>query len=107
MTVSITRGNTDETLEQIKDCLETYQRDYPKAQIELYRQNSVAVRVRIIDPRFARMTRADRVDSVWKYFEALSDEAQSDITMLVLLTRQEVSKSLANLEFEDPVPSML
>ena len=53
------------------------------------------------------MSKADRNDSVWKYFEPLSDESQGDISMLVLLTPSEVKKSIANLEFEDPVPSML
>ena len=106
MPVSIARGKTDQTLEQIKDCLESYQKNHPDAEISLYRQNSVSIRIRIIDPRFAGMSRADRSDSVWNYFESLSDETQSDITMLVLLTPAELSRSMANLEFEDPVPSI-
>jgi len=107
MAVSIARGKTDETLEQIKSCLERYQKDHPQAEISLYRQNSVSIRIRLIDPRFEKMSRADRSDSVWTYFEALSEEVQSDITMLVLLTPSEKRRSLANLEFEDPVPSLL
>lgn len=107
MPVTITRGTTDQVLEQIKDCLEDYQKDYPDAKIAIYRQNPVSVRVRIIDSRFAGMSRADRSDSVWKYFDRLSDEIQSDISMLVLLAPSEVDRSLGNLEFEDPVPSSL
>ena len=42
---------------------------------------------------------------MWNYFDSLSDEIQSDISMLVLLTPSEVKKSFANMEFEDPVPS--
>ncbi len=107
MSVKIARGKADEVLEQIKGCLERYQNDHPDAEISLYRQNPASVRVRIIDPRFVDMGRADRTDSVWKYFEGLSDEVQSDISMLVLLTSREMSRSMANLEFEDPVPSRL
>ena len=62
MPVSITRGKTDRILEQIKDCLESYQKNHPDAEISLYRQNSVSIRIRIIDPRFAGMSRADRSD---------------------------------------------
>jgi hypothetical protein len=105
--VSIARGMTDQVLEQIKRCLETYLKDHASAEISLYRQNSVSVRVRIIDPQFDRMSRADRSDLVWNYFDSLSDEVQSDISMLVLLTPSEVRRSMANLEFEDPVPSLL
>jgi hypothetical protein len=53
------------------------------------------------------MYRSERVDSVWKYFESLSDETGSDISMLVLLSPGEVKRSLGNLEFDDPVPSTL
>ena len=49
----------------------------------------MSVRVRIIDPAFREMSRADRSDLVWNYFDALSEEVQSDISMLVLLTPSE------------------
>jgi hypothetical protein len=107
MSVSIIRGETDQVLEQIRDALDRYLKDHPDAQIDLYRQSSVSVRIRIIDPGFTRMNRIDRNDSVWEYFVALPDDAQSDISMLVLLAPAEVKRSMANLEFEEPVPADL
>ena len=80
------------------------------ARIDLYRQNSVSVRVRIIDPDFAGRSKIDRSKEVWKYLNSLSDEIQSDLGALILLTTEETRKSIksiANLEFEDPIPSSL
>jgi hypothetical protein len=107
MSVSINRGGTDEVLEQITSVLDRYEDKHPDSQIDLYRQNSVSVRIRIIDPRFAKMSVVDRHDSVWKYLDSLSEETQGDISMLVLLAPTELGRSMANLEFEDPVPSTI
>ena len=51
------------------------------AQIDLYRQNKVSVRVRIIDPDFASQDRIERHKYVWKYLDSLDDESLSDITV--------------------------
>ena len=53
------------------------------------------------------MSKKERNDLVWDYLDTLSDDAQADISMLVLLAPTEVEKSMGNLEFEDPVPSVL
>ena len=87
--------------------LRTYEQDHPQSQIELYRQNPVSVRVRIVDVDFAGLEKAERHQTVWAYFDCLSEEEQSDISMLVLLTPKETARSMANLEFEDPVPSII
>jgi stress-induced morphogen len=107
MAIRVPRGESDASLESIKKALQSYQEDHPSAEIELYRQNSVSIRIRIIDPDFAGINRAERNDKVWKYLDAISDDEQGDISMLVLLTPDETSRSMANLEFEDPVPSLL
>jgi stress-induced morphogen len=101
------RGTRDEIVDQIEEVLEAYQKDHQQAKIAMYRQNSASVRIRIIDPDFGGMSKADRNDYVWNYLDRLSDDTQGDISMLVLLTPSEVKKSHANMEFEDPVPSML
>jgi hypothetical protein len=67
----------------------------------------VSVRVRIIDPSFDGKTKPERNDIVWNYLTELSDDEQSDISMLLLLTPSETKHSFANFEFEDPVPSKL
>jgi stress-induced morphogen len=105
MPINIPRGNSDKTLERIKKVLQSYAADYPHAQIDLYRQNPVSVRIRIINPEFAHLSRVARHERVWNYLDSLSEDTQSDISMLLLLTPDEAKKSFANIEFEDPVSS--
>ena len=107
MPITISRGATDSTLDRIAEALQDYQGEHPSAQIDLYRLNQVSIRARIIDEHFRGMTRGERNKLVWTYFDRLSEEEQSDITMLVLITPEEVAKSFANIEFEDPVPGVL
>ncbi len=107
MSITIVRGDTDEIVNSFVAALKTYKADHPRAQIALYRQNPVSIRVRIIDPDFHGLERSERHEKVWKYLETLSDEFQDDLSMLVLLTPNEVSRSFANMEFEDPVPSVI
>jgi len=107
MAIRIPRGGSDAVIESVKRALETYQRDHPAAEIDIYRQDSVSGLVRIIDPDFTDMSRVERNDLIWKYFDQVSDDDQGDISMLVLLAPDETSRSMANLEFEDPVPSRL
>jgi stress-induced morphogen len=107
MSIDILRGKSDKTINAIKAVLEKYQRDHADAQISLYRQNSVSVRIRIIDPSFDSKNKLERNQLVWNYLGELSDDVQSDISMLLLLTPNETKRSFANFEFEDPIPSKL
>jgi hypothetical protein len=107
MGISLLRGTTDTTLDSIRKGLEAYQADHPDAEIGYYRQNSVSVRIRIVDPSLRGLEREQRHAHFWKYFDETSEEAQSDITMLLLLAPDEVKRSFANVEFDDPVPSQL
>lgn len=105
MAVKILRGGTDKMLEQVIAVLGKYESQRPEAIIDLYRQNSVSIRVRITDPAFRGMSKRQRNDLVWNYLDALPEETQGDISMLVLLDPSEREKSFSNLEYEDPVPS--
>jgi hypothetical protein len=107
MAINLIRGRSDRVIEAIKRTLDEYQRDNPEAVIELYRQNSASVRVRIINPKFAKMDRVERNDELWSYLKRLPPRPQSDISMLLLLAPNETRSSLINLEFEDPIPSRL
>jgi hypothetical protein len=107
MAITVSRGKADKAINQMIEVLKVYQADHPAARIDLYRRNPVSVRIRIIDPSFAGATRSERSRAVWKYLDALSDDAQADISAVILLTPEETEKSLANLEFEDPTPSRL
>jgi hypothetical protein len=100
------RGKRDKGLEAIASVLEDYGRDHAEAEATLYRHAPLSVRVRIIDPDFAEMDRAERNHHVWDYLGRLSEDDQSDVNVLLLLAPDEVEKSFGNMEFEDPIPSI-
>lgn len=106
MTIMI-RGDADETLDSVRDLLQDFERQHPHAQIDIYRRNAISVRIRVVDPCFANLRKSDRHALVWEQLKNLPDEIQGDISMLVLLSPDEVRGSLANLEFEDPTPSLI
>jgi stress-induced morphogen len=106
MTISI-RGQKDDAIDQVAGALASYQHQHPDAQIEVYRQNSVSVRVRIVDRDFSKVGRADRHEIIWRFLEELPEEVQSQVSLLLALTPDETQKSFANFEFDHPVPSSL
>lgn len=85
------------------------QRDYlakhPHAVLRVYRYNPAAIRVRIVDPDFAGMDLAEREELIWPILEKLPEDVRLDVTVCLLITPEEQSKSLMNVEFEDPLPS--
>ncbi len=97
----------DPVLKSIHDALESYDEVHSKARIDINRQNSVAVRIRIIDPDFRGKDLVDRDSEIWDILSRLSEDVQSQITLLLLLTPQEAKKSFANVEFEHPLESQL
>jgi stress-induced morphogen len=103
----VVRGKSDQILRKILGALRIYESAHPKAVIEAYRQNPASVRVRIVDPDFAGLDRAERHDTVWRILERLDEKVLGDVTILLLLTPQELSESWGNLEFEHPSPSRL
>jgi hypothetical protein len=107
MSIEVTRGKKDSIIERIIGALGLYEIDHPGAVINIYRQNSVSVRVRVIDTFFRGLNRPERSDLVWKYLEGLTDDDQSEISTMLLLTPDETERSFANFEFENPVPSKL
>ncbi len=107
MPITIPRGQSDQVIDQIIDVLREYETDHRRAQIDLYRQNPVSVRVRVIDPDFAGQGKPQRNQQAWHYLGKLPEEVQSDISTILLLTPDELKMSFANFEFEDPTPSKL
>jgi stress-induced morphogen len=100
-------SNADGQIQQLLDVLDQYKNDHPNAQIEARRQNSVSLRIRIVDPDFMGLDRVDREPPVWNILKSLPEDVFSNITMLLLLTPAETSSSLANQEFEHPIPSRI
>jgi len=102
-----TEPERDDGLEQVRTTLQPYKAEHPNAQIEVKRQNSVSIRVRVIDPGFQRIPREERDRDIWALLETLPKDIFCDITLLLLLTPEEAETSLANMEFNDPLPSRL
>ena len=99
------RGKKDDSLQEIAVALAKYGELHHHADIVIYRQNSVSVRIRIVDPDFDGVNKADRHDIVWNFVKGLSEDQQSEISLLLLLTPDEVDTSFANDEFDHPIPS--
>ena len=97
----------DEVARIIGHVLEGYREQHPKASVNVYRQNPVSIRIRIIDPDFRGLDRVDREKDVWRILDELPADVRGDITLLLLLTPEEKPDSLANVEFEHPLPSRL
>lgn len=105
---NVVRGPKDTVVEALVNALSDYERQHPGAEASVYRQNPGAVRVRIIDDRFAGMSRARRHDDVWQFLsDRVDEDAMSEISTLLLLPTAELRSSLANLEFDDPLPTKL
>jgi hypothetical protein len=102
MTIKLRTKRPDRILKQIVVALEEYQAAHPRAEIEAYRQNSVSVRVRIIDPDLAGKSRVQREEEIWPLLEKLPEETVQEISLLLLFTPDETAKSLSNMEFDNP-----
>lgn len=104
----ITRdAKPDEQVQQIIEALREYEAKHPEAQIEIYRENNVSVRIRIIDPDFRGKRIGVREDELWALFDKLPDETRADITFLLLITPEEKARSIGSFDFDNPVPSRL
>lgn len=101
------RGASDAILNAVMEALREYEADHPRAEIEGFRQNSVAIRVRIIDPDFRGVSRAERHEAIWRVLEDLPEEVQSQLSTILLLAPNETAGSFANFEFDAPIPSTL
>jgi hypothetical protein len=99
--------NPDDSVRHILHVLGEYEAIHPMAEIEVYRQNSASIRIRIIDPDFQRFDRVDRDAQVWGILTKLPADIQSEISLLVLLTPEEKQTSFSSIEFDDPIPSRL
>jgi stress-induced morphogen len=107
MAIKLRTKKPDPVLKQIVKALKQYAEGHPKAEIEVYRHNNVSVRIRIIDPTFKGMSRAQREVDLWAILNELPEEVVQDISLLILLTPVEAKKSFASMEFDDPIPARI
>jgi stress-induced morphogen len=105
---TVTRGKSDDKVNAVLAALNEYEDQFAGSSAAVFRQNPGAIRVRIIDDRFTGMPRSRRHDEVWEFLsQRLGEDLMAEISALVLLPKTEIRSSLANLEFDDPVPSTL
>ena len=102
-----TSQHPDPAVQCVLNALKPYEDQHPNAEIVAYRQNSVSIRIRIVDPDFQGADRVEREKAVWPFLERLPDDVLADITILLLITPDEAGKSFANHDFENPLPSGL
>src|SRR5260370_5160846 len=107
MVIKLRTKHPDSYLKQIIKALGQYDAAHPKAVIEAYRQNSVSVRLRIIDSDFKGKSRAQREEDVWAALEKLPEDVAAEISLLLLLTPEDAKSSFASFEFDDPVAAHL
>ncbi len=106
MAVKLRTNKPDLVLKQIIGALEKYAKNHPRARIEAYRHNNVSVRIRVVDPDFKGVGRADREDDLWKLLNDLPEEVVAEISLLIMVTPAEAKKSFASMEFDDPLPTL-
>ncbi len=97
----------DDDVLRMLDVMNSYKVLHAQAEIESYRHSSASIRLRIIDPDFRGLDRVEREELVWELVERLSEDIQQQLSVLVLLTPEEIKTSIANRDFENPIPSRL
>ena len=79
--------------------------------VQVYRQNSASIRVRVIDEQFESKSREEREALAMPHIMALPKRTREDITMIILLAPSELNAPgvhmLTNRDFEHPLPSNL
>jgi len=101
------RKKTPQTREIESLLRERFPDHSPEYPPKAYRYNSASIRVRLVSDRFEEMNRSERERMVMPIIRDLDEETRADITVLLLLTPEEMTQSLMNLEFEHPTPSRL
>lgn len=76
MAIKIPRGRADAIIKKIIDALREYEIANPRAQIDVYRQNPVSVRIRIVDPAFKGLEKSERHANVWRFLATLPEDVQ-------------------------------
>lgn len=88
-----------------EELAKVYKAKHPRAQIDVKRTYPLCVRVRILDPDFARKDRVDRDDMAWEAIHALPEEWWNQLDMVLTFTPREAKTSLMNrFEFEEFTP---
>src|SRR5437764_5629528 len=101
------RGKKDPSIRQFVAALERYQAQHENAEIEVFRRNSAAIRVCVVDPDFEGKSDHERDRMVWPLLQQLPRDVIWELSILLLLTPDETKKSFAYFDFKHPLPSRL
>ncbi len=107
MSIKFRVPHPDSVVKRIGTALQAYDDKHEQVEIEIYRRNSVSVRIRVLNPEFAGKSPAEREDEIWAALERLPEDVVADISLLLLLTPEEATSSLASADFDTPLPSKL
>src|SRR5262249_30097886 len=108
LTVAGWRDKRTEETKGIVRLLEQHFRAHPKRYpAAADRYNPASNLVRDLDEALRGQTGPEREKMVLPFLQQLPDDTYLDITLLLLLTPEEVKDSLMNLEFELETPSKL
>lgn len=91
------RTRTDQDVLLIRAALRS---QFPTAEVK--RENSISIRVRIVDSRFRRLSLGERDDLVMPLLKAVPQRVMDDITVLLLLTPEEKRHSISSEYFDHP-----
>lgn len=70
--------------------------------VTCYRLHRLALRLRVIDPKFGGLSQVARSELLEPLLESLPHEIQEDLFFVLLLAPEEVELSSKNDEFEHP-----
>jgi stress-induced morphogen len=101
------KDSADDVLNKVKDALQPYVDRHNQVEVVIRRQGRYAIRVRIINPAFAGLSRSERHEAIWAYLESLPESILSDVSLLLLLTPEEAAQPLADFAFDDTVANRL
>lgn len=88
-----------------EELAKVYKAKHPRAQVDVIRTYPELVRIRILDPDFARKDRSDRHNMAWEAILTLPEEWWDQLSMVLTFTPREAKTSLKNqLEFEEFTP---
>jgi hypothetical protein len=97
----------DDNLVAVRDCLEQFCLEHPDTTVELYRHNPMSIRVRIVNAAYRDIDVTERHGAAWQYLaDRLPVDALEEISILLTLTPEEVSREIGSLDFDDPVPEV-
>jgi hypothetical protein len=103
--VRLLQKKTDDSLDRILEALAQFQKDHPDADCAVYRFNSAAIRIRLVDKVFQGKSKARRHEYALKYLSDLDEDVLTQVSVLLCLEPGETS--LLDTEFKDPRPSRL